>query len=149
VVAYFYHRSSRWTLIGLTAVVATALTGFVILGDSVADNRLLLKALLVIPIWGSSSVVAVLSAYGAEVYPTRIRSRGSALAAGTTKAGGVLIIATVVAAVAVPSLRVTSAIGAIPLVLAMVLALLVAIETRHRRLEDITAAELGAQRLPA
>lgn len=148
VVAYFYHRSSRWTLIGLTSLVAAALLGFVILGDSAADNGLLLKALLVIPIWGSSSVVAVLSAYGAEVYPTRIRSRGSGLAAGMTKAGGVFIIAMVVAEVAVPSLRVTSVLGAIPLAMATVLAMFVAIETRHRRLEDITAAELGAQRLP-
>lgn len=141
-VAYLYHRSSRWTLIGISALVALALMGFVILGDSVADDRPLLNALLVIPIWGSSSVVAVLSAYGAEVYPTRIRSRGSGLAAGMTKVGGVAIIALVVAAVAVPSLRVTSAVGAIPLALAVALAVVVAIETRHRRLEDITAAEL-------
>jgi MFS transporter, putative metabolite:H+ symporter len=148
-VAYAYHRSSRWTLTGLTALVAAALLGFVVLGDSIADNRSLLQALLVIPIWGASSVVAVLSAYGAEVYPTRIRSRGSGLAAGMTKAGGVLIIALVVAAVAIPSLRVTSVIGAVPLAAATVLALFVTIETRHRRLEEITAAELGVQRSAA
>ncbi|WP_460346611.1 MFS transporter [Actinoallomurus acanthiterrae] len=148
VVAYFYHRSSRWTMIGLMAIVATALLGFMILGDSVAEDRPLLKALLVVPIWGSSSVVAVLSAYAAEIYPTRIRSRGSGLAAGTTKAGGVLVIAMVVADVAAPSMRVTAALGAIPLTLAAALALLVAIETRHRPLEEITAAELGAEHLP-
>lgn len=140
--AYLYHRSSRWTLIGLSAVVAAALLGFVVLGNAVADDTALLKALLVVPVWGASSVVAVLSAYGAEVYPTRIRSRGSGLAAGMTKAGGVLIIAMVVADVAVPSVRVTAALGAVPLALAVVLAVAVAIETRHRRLEDITAAEL-------
>ncbi|MBO2451175.1 MFS transporter [Actinomadura barringtoniae] len=142
-IAYLYHRSSRWTLIGLTALVAVALLGFVVLGDSVAGDRPLLSALLVIPIWGSSSVVAVLSAYGAEVYPTRIRSRGSGLVAGLTKAGGVLIIALVVAAVAVPSLRVTAVLGALPLALAVGLAFAVAIETRSRRLEDITAGELS------
>ncbi|MEV0407219.1 MFS transporter [Actinoallomurus sp. NPDC050550] len=144
-VAYLYHRSSRWTLIGLSAVVAAALLGFVALGDSAADDSALLRTLLVIPIWGSSSVVAVLSAYGAEVYPTRIRSRGSGLAAGMSKAGGVLVIAVVVAGVALPSVRVTAALGAVPLVLAVLLAVFVTIETRSRRLEDITAAELGRE----
>jgi MFS transporter, putative metabolite:H+ symporter len=144
-VAYCYHRSSRWTLIALTAIVAAALLGFVVLGDSAIGDHTLLKVLLVIPIWGASSVVAVLSAYGAEVYPTRIRSRGSGLAAGMTKAGGVLIIAMVVADVAIPSLRATSVVGAVPLILAAVLAVFVTVETRHRRLEDITAGELRAQ----
>ncbi|MCP2336100.1 MFS transporter [Actinomadura rupiterrae] len=147
-VAYLYHRSSRWTLIGLSAVVAAALLGFVAMGDSVADDKAVLRVLLVVPIWGASSVVAVLSAYGAEVYPTRIRSRGSGLAAGMTKAGGVLVIAMVVSAVAVPSVRTTALLGAVPLALAVVLAIAVAIETRHRRLEDITGAELGAESAP-
>lgn len=147
-VAYCYHRSSRWTLIGLSGMVAAALLVFTVLGDAVVDNRGVLNALLVIPIWGSSSVVAVLSAYGAEVYPTRIRSRGSGLAAGMTKAGGVLILATVAAAIAAPSLRVTAALGAFPLAAATALAIVVAIETRRRRLEDITADELARQHQP-
>lgn len=142
-VAYLYHRSSRWTLIGLTTVVVAALLGFVLLGDSIADDTALLRTLLVVPIWGSSSVVAVLSAYGAEVYPTRIRSRGSGLAAGMSKAGGILVIGIVVAGVALPSVRVTAAFGAVPLAAAALLAVFVTIETRNRRLEDITAAELG------
>lgn len=146
-VAYLYHRSSRWTLIGLSTLLTSALLGFVLLGDSVVDNSLLLRVLLVIPIWGANSVVAVLSAYSAEMYPTRIRSRGSGLTAGMTKAGGVVIIAMVAAAVAVPSLRVTAAVGAIPLAVATLLALVVAVETRHRRLEDITVDGLRRQRL--
>lgn len=145
-VAYLYYRSSRWTLIGISAVVAVALLGFVLLGDGIAADHTLLNILLVIPIWGSSSVVAVLSAYGAEVYPTRIRSHGSGFAAGMTKIGGVLIIALVVAEVATPSLRVTSALGAIPMVLATLLAIVVAIETRHRRLEEITGTELRTKK---
>jgi MFS transporter, putative metabolite:H+ symporter len=142
-VAFAYHRSARWTLIGLSTMLTVALLGFVALGDAVADNRALLKVLLVIPIWGSSSIVAVLSAYAAEIYPTRIRSRGSGLAAGMTKAGGVLVIAMVVAAITVPSLRITAGVGAVPLVLATALAIAVTIETRRRRLEQITVAELG------
>ncbi|WP_345625930.1 MFS transporter [Rugosimonospora acidiphila] len=141
VIAFCYHRSTRWTLIGLNAVVAAALGCFAILGASAVHHRNLLYALLVIPIWGSSSVVAVLSAYGAEIYPTRIRSRGTGLVAAMTKAGGVLIIALVVAAVATPSLPVTAAVGAVPMALAALLALALVIETRRRRLEDITATE--------
>lgn len=142
-VAYLYHRSSRWTLIGLSGLVTAALAVFTVLGDSAADDRTVLNALLVIPIWGSSSVVAVLSAYAAEVYPTRIRSRGSGLAAGMTKAGGVLVLAMVAAAVAVPSLRATAAIGAVPMAVATAAAIAVAVETRRRPLEDITRDELG------
>jgi MFS transporter, putative metabolite:H+ symporter len=148
-VAYLYYRSSRWTLIGLSGLVACALLGFAMAGDGIVHDRTVLGALLVIPIWGSSSVVAVLSAYGAEVYPTRIRSRGSGLAAGMTKAGGVLIIATVAAAIAVPSLRVTATLGLVPMALATAMAVFFAIETRQRPLEDITAAELLPREIPA
>jgi putative MFS transporter len=142
VVAYLYHRSTRWTLVGVSAIVALALGGFIIGGDSLIHHRDMLNAFLVIPIWASSSLVAVLSAYSAEVYPTRIRSRGAGLAAATTKAGGVLIIALVVTAVATPSLRMTALIGAAPTALAALLAVFLLIETRNRRLEEITASEL-------
>ena len=141
-IAYLYHRSTRWTLIGLSLVTTASLLGFVIAGDSVASNHAALYALLVMPIWGASSITAVLSAYAVEVYPTRIRSRASGFSAAMTKAGGVLIIALVVAAVAAPSLRITALLGAIPIAAAAILAFVVTVETRRRRLEDITAAEL-------
>jgi hypothetical protein len=57
---------------------AVGLFGFGIAGDGVATNRMLLYGLLVSRIWGISSAVAVLFAYGSEVYPTRIWSRGGA-----------------------------------------------------------------------
>lgn len=148
VVAYLYHRSTRWTLFGLSALVAAAMLAFMVLGGGIVRERAVLSALLVIPLWGSSSVVAVLSAYSAEVYPTRIRSRGSGLAAGMTKVGGVLIIALVVMAVAAPSLRVTAAVGGVPLAVAACLAAVVAIETRRRHLEEITGAELSGGPAP-
>ena len=86
-------------------------------------------------------MVAVLSAYCAEVYPTRIRSRGSGMTAGLTKAGGVMVIALVAGAFAAPSLAVTALLGAIPMALATIFALFFVFETRRRTLEDITAAE--------
>jgi putative MFS transporter len=136
--------SSRKTIILLTALTAAALLGFSVMGDSVAQKRALLYTLLVIPIWGINSVTAVLTVYSSEIYPTRIRSRGTGLAAGASKAGGVMIIALVALGVAAPSLAGTTLVGGIPMALAAVAILLFGVETRNRRLEQITAATFGA-----
>ena len=127
----------------LTSLTAIALLGFVVAGDAIVQNRVLLYALLVVPIWGISSVVAVLSVYSAEIYPTRIRSRGTGFAAGASKAGGVAIIAFVVFGIATPSIATVALIGAIPMTLAVILVFFFGIETRKRRLEEITADEFA------
>jgi MFS transporter, putative metabolite:H+ symporter len=138
-VAWMYGTlGSRITIVTISALTALALLGFVFEGNSLAHQRTLLSLLLVIPLSGVSSVVAVVASYAAEVYPTRIRSRGAGLAAGMTKAGGVLILAFVVAAAHVPSIAATAAIGAIPLFLAALLFVWVGPETKQRRLEEIS-----------
>ena len=143
VVAWMYgFWSSKKTIIVITSLTAAALFGFVIAGDAIVQNRSLLYALLVVPIWGISAVVAVLSVYSAEIYPTRIRSRGTGFAAGASKAGGVVIIALVVFGIATPSIATVALIGAIPMTFAVVLVAFFGVETRQRRLEDITAAQL-------
>jgi MFS transporter, putative metabolite:H+ symporter len=143
VVAWLYgFWSSRGTILVLAGLTSAALLAFAIAGDAVAEDRTLLYALLVVPIWGISSVVAVLAAYSAEVYPTRVRSRGSGLAAAASKAGGVVVIAIVVAAIAPPTITGTALIGAVPMALAALTAAIWGVETRRRRLEDITAAQL-------
>jgi MFS transporter, putative metabolite:H+ symporter len=143
VVAWMYgFWSSKKTIIVLAALTSAALLGFVVAGDAVVQNRGLLYVLLVIPIWGINSVVAVLSVYAAEIYPTRIRSRGSGFAAGASKAGGVAIIALVAFGIAAPSISTVALIGAVPMALAVVLVALFGVETRQRRLEEITAEEL-------
>jgi MFS transporter, putative metabolite:H+ symporter len=145
-VAWLYgFWSSKRTIILLAAVTAAALVGFIVAGDAVVRNRALLYALLVPPIWGISSMVAALTAYGSEVYPTRVRSHGTALAAGASKAGGVAIIALVALSVAAPSIAVTALLGALPLALAVLAIGLFGVETRGRRLEEITAQELRAE----
>ena len=142
-VAWLYgFWSSKKTIVLLTLLTAGALFGFVLAGDGVADDRGLLQALLVVPIWGISSVVAVLAAYSSEVYPTRVRSRGAGLAAGASKLGGVLVIALVVAAVAPPSIAATALLGAVPMALAAIAVVVFGVETRKRRLEEITADEV-------
>jgi putative MFS transporter len=146
-VAWLYgFWSSKRTIVLLTLLTAASLVGFALAGNRVVHDRVLLYVLLVVPIWGISSVVAVLSAYSSEVYPTRVRSRGTGLAAGASKLGGVLVIALVAAAVAPPSIAGTALIGAVPMALAAAAVLLWGIETRRRRLEEITADELGTNR---
>lgn len=144
VVAWMYgFWSSKKTIILLSSLTAVALFGFVIAGDAVVQNRALLYALLVVPIWGISSVVAVLSVYSSEIYPTRIRSRGTGFAAGASKAGGVAMIALVVFGIAAPSIATVALIGAIPMTLSVVLVFFFGVETRKRRLEEITADEFA------
>ncbi|MBC7673222.1 MAG: MFS transporter, partial [Polaromonas sp.] len=139
-VAWMYgFWSSKKTIIVITGLTAAALFGFVIAGNAIVQHRGLLYALLIVPIWGISSVVAVLSVYSAEIYPTRIRSRGTGFAAGASKAGGVAIIALVVFGIATPSIATVALIGAVPMTVAVVLMALFGVETRQRRLEDITA----------
>jgi putative MFS transporter len=134
--------SSKKTMIVLALLTAAALLGFVVVGDEVATNRVLLYALLAMPITGISSILAVLIAYSSEVYPTRIRARGTGLAAGASKAGGVLVIALVLFAISIPSIRATALLGAIPLIVAALAIAVYGIETRKKTLEQITAEEI-------
>jgi len=143
-VAWMYgFWSSRKTIIVLSALTAAALFGFVFAGDAIVQNRWLLYALLIVPIWGISSVVAVFSVYSSEIYPTRIRSRGTGFVAGASKAGGVAIIALVVFGIAAPSIATIALIGAIPMAIAVLLTVLYGVETRNRSLEEITAEGLA------
>jgi putative MFS transporter len=142
-VAWMYgFWSSKKTIIILGSLTAIALFGFVIAGDAIVRNRALLYALLVVPIWGISSVVAVLSVYSSEIYPTRIRARGTGFAAGASKAGGVIIITLVSFGITAPSMPTVALIGAIPMTLAVILVAIFGVETCKRRLEEITADEL-------
>jgi putative MFS transporter len=138
--------SSKGTIVLLSALTAAALFGFAMAGDAVVTNRALLYVLLVIPIWGISSVTAVLSVYSSEIYPTRVRGRGTGLAAGASKAGGVVIIALVALGIAAPSLSETTLVGGIPMALAALAILVFGVETRKRRLEQITAESFKAAR---
>jgi putative MFS transporter len=150
IVAWLYgFWSSKKTMIVLGLITAVSLAGFVVLGDRVADNRTRLDLLLILPITGISSILAVLVAYASETFPTRIRSRATGLAAGASKLGGVVIIALVVAGAAAPSISTTALIGAVPLTLGALAMGVYGVETRRRRLEEITAEELHLDRIRA
>ena len=143
-VALLYHWwGSKKTTLSVTALIAAGLAAFVLLGNHVTSNHALLYVLLVIPVWGANVLNAVLAAYTAEVYPTAIRARGSGVSAGATKAGGVAILSLVLIAFAAPSIRMTAALGVIPMLGAVIAVAAFGPETRHKRLEQITAEELG------
>lgn len=148
-VAWIYGAwSSKKTIVLLTLLTAFSMIGFLFTGESIVHNKFWLHVLLVVPIWGISSVISILSAYAAEIYPTKVRSRGSGLVAGFSKFGGVLVIALVVFAVAPPSIAATAIIGAIPLVLAALAIIFFGVETRKRQLEEITAEEFAHESSP-
>lgn len=135
--------SSKKTIVLLTILTAVAMLGFVFMGNSIIHYPVLLYVLLIIPIWGVSSVIAVLSAYVVEIYPTTVRSRGSGLMAAVSKFAGITVITLALVAVAPPSIAVTALLGAVPLVLAALAILFFGVETRKRSLEDITQEQLS------
>lgn len=135
--------STKKTMILLGLLTAASLTFLVVLGDEAADNRIRLYLLLILPITGISSTLAVLLAYASESFPTRIRSTGTGLAAAASKLGGVGILGLIVAGTTPASIATTALLGAIPLGLGALAMVFVGVETRRRRLEDITAEELG------
>jgi putative MFS transporter len=134
----------RLVVIGLIGV---SLATFAALGDAVVSHRTVLYVLLVVPVWGISTLNAVLAAYTAEIYPTVVRARGGGLSAGATKAGGVLVLAA--AAIPAPSTRLTAAAGLIPMALSAAVLLAFGPETRRKQLERITAEELDRVAPPA
>ncbi|HEY1920985.1 MAG TPA: MFS transporter [Streptosporangiaceae bacterium] len=139
-VAWLYGAwSSKKTIVLVVGLTTASLAAFVGLGNSVTSNHAVLYLLLAVPICASGSIVALLGAYSSEIYPTAVRGRGSGLAAGASKFGGVLILALVAAALAAPSIATTALIGAVPLLLAVLAFAVFGIETRGRRLEDISA----------
>ena len=139
--------SSKKTMIVFFSLLTAALLGFVIAGDSVAHDHALLIALLVIPLAGVTLVAAIVTAYASELYPTRIRSRGTGLVAGVTKVGGVLIIALVAAAATTPSIAQAALIGTVPAGAGIAVFAVTGRETRSRRLEEISQGELAVTAL--
>jgi MFS transporter, putative metabolite:H+ symporter len=135
--------STKKTVLLLVGLMATSLSAFALFDDQIAHNRVLLHILLVVPVWGINIFNAVLAAYTAEVYPTAIRARGSGISAGATKAGGVLVLALAAATVAAPSIRMTAALGVVPMTLAVVTLIKFGPETRNIRLEGITNSAVG------
>ncbi|MFI6322020.1 MFS transporter [Nonomuraea sp. NPDC050556] len=113
--------SARKTIITLAALVGAALALLALAGESLATDRTWLYVVLAGPIVGTAAIAAVLAAYSSEIYPTRVRSRGSGLSAGVGKFGGVAVTTVLVAGAAAPSIGATALLGAISLAAAVTL----------------------------
>ncbi len=144
-VAFLYgFWSSKKTLLIFAGLTCATLFGFVFLGDRVTTNPLVLQALIVVVIMGvSTATTDLMPTYAAEVYPTRLRGRGSGFVAGASKVGGVLGIGLVVAAVTPPTFSGAAMLGAVPMLIAILALGAFGVETRRRRLEEISASLEG------
>lgn len=145
--AYGYW-SSKGTIIAVSLLVLVALVVLIVGGEDVASSRLALYALIAMPIAGASSLIMIVAAYSSEVYPTEIRARGGGAATSASRAGGVLLVLSVVFSVVSPSIEAMALAAAGALVLALVAFVPAGIETRQRTLETITREELGAEAAP-
>jgi MFS transporter, putative metabolite:H+ symporter len=137
--------SSRGTVALLSALTAVSVLAFALFGGSAVHHTPVLLVLLIVPLAGISSVTALVTAYGSEIYPTRIRARGSGLIAAMTKAGGVLVLAMALVTTANPSNVWTGLVGAIPLLAAVLVFLRCAPDTHQRHLEDIAPSLIATE----
>lgn len=137
-VAVLYGRwSSKGTMITYALATGAALVAFAGL-DPAAGSRAELVVLIVVLLAASGGVIAVLSPYTAEVYPTPLRGTGSGLAAASSKVGGIFgppLVASVLAATG--TLAIPALVAAAPMVLAALVLGATGLETRGRRLEEI------------
>jgi putative MFS transporter len=142
-VAYLYGLwSSKKSMVLYAALTSLTLVGFAVVGPTgAAGNQMVLGALVILLLVSSGGVISMLSPYTAEVYPTELRGTGSGLAAGSSKLGGILgpPIAAGVLAIA-PGFAAPALVVAAPMAVAAVVLGTKGIETRGRRLEEITKA---------
>ena len=132
--AYLYGRwSSRRSLAVFGAVAAVALAGFAVALHAGASSAVLFVFLAGV-FASSAGMIAMLSPYSAEQYPTPLRARGTGLAAATTKAGGLLGPLMVSG---VPSLGIAAIATTIPVAFATVFLLLTGTETAQKPLLEL------------
>lgn len=131
--------SSRKTIILLIVFNLAVMLTFALGGMALLHHRGLTQFLLVMPTWSVGVLASVLAVYAVEIYPTVNRSRGSGLATGATKLGGVLILALAAIALAAPSVAETAIVALVPMALALIVIIGYGPETTQRTLEQISA----------
>ena len=138
-ISQLYSRwSSRGTLIAAAALESATLGVFVVSGGTVVRHTNVFTALLVVLLMSMWATISALAPYSAEIYPTEIRAVGSGVVAGATKLGGVIALALSVASIAPPSLAGAALLAGGTAGIAAILLSLYGIETRGRRLEEIS-----------
>jgi putative MFS transporter len=139
-VAWSYGKwSSRKSMVVFAIASVISALAFAAIGPNAGTSRLLMIGVLSLVYATTGGVMAMLSPYTAEVFPTRLRGTGSGLSAGSTKLGGLFGgVATVTGMIAVASgLTRPVLLVSIPMALAAMLVWRYGIETRGRRLEEL------------
>ncbi len=142
-VAWMYGKwSSRGSMVLFAAASIASAVAFAAIAPSDTTNRVLMIAVLSLIYTATGGVMAMLSPYTAEVFPTRLRGTGSGLSAGSTKLGGLFGgVATVTGTIAVANgLTRPVLLVSIPMAIAVGLVWRYGIETRGRRLEELAPA---------
>lgn len=140
-VAWLYgFWSSRKTMVLFALLTAAVLGAFATVKP--AGTQAWFSLLTVLLLMGLSGMIAMLSPYSAELYPTKLRATGAGMTASSSKAGGVIGPAAVACILsASPGLAVPSLALALPLLLAAAGLWLNGRETSGRRLEEIQRAQ--------
>lgn len=144
-VAWLYgYWSSKKSMIVFALMTAFVLGGLATLSTDVAGKSGQLMLLVGGLLFSSSGVIAMLSPYSVEVYPTDLRGIGAGMVAASSKVGGIVGPSLVAAVVGLwPGLTAAALLVAGPIAVAALALSLNGIETRGRRLEDIYPVSQG------
>jgi putative MFS transporter len=133
--AWMYQRwSTKWTLVLLLAVLATALLGLTAIGTGYSAKPRELVVLFGALLVGCNGIIAVLLPYSAENYPLLARGRATGFVASSSKFGG-MVAQMVSMAAAIPSLTTAAIVLAVPVCTSAVMVGWFGAETRGRTLE--------------
>lgn len=136
-VAWLYgFWSSKKTMV-LFAVITAAVLG-VFATFKPGDSPVLFSLMTVLLLTGLSGMIAMLSPYSAELYPTKLRATGTGLSASSSKVGGIVgppAVACILSAF--PGLMVPAVCLAVPLLIAAVALWVNGRETSGKGLEEI------------
>jgi len=136
--------SSKRTMVLFAVGTACVLVGF---STFKADSSQLLFSLLtVLLLVGLSGMIAMLSPYSVELYPTKLRATGGGVTASSSKVGGVIgpsMVAFILTAF--PGLTVPALALAVPLLLAAGVLWINGRETSGRTLEQIHEVPIPAE----
>lgn len=148
-VAYLYGRwSSKRTMIVYAVATGITLLAFALLNPMSGGSHFVLIGLVVSLLVSSGGVISMLSPYTAEVYPTHLRGTGSGFAAASSKVGGIFgppVVASLLAATG--ALTIPALAAAVPVMLAAAVLAAKGVETRGRRLEEISSSDAVEERI--
>jgi MFS transporter, putative metabolite:H+ symporter len=102
-VLYVYCRGKR-AMLAYAAGVTLVLAAFAVADPAQHGTSSAFVPLTAILLTGSSGMVAMLSPYAAELYPTSLRASGSGMAAAATKVGGIFGPLLLTSAPSIPAL---------------------------------------------